>query len=54
MPCEPELVVELLLGMLIWLGKWVPGVSGLTIDRLMSAIEVFGFAGLDHSISKEV
>lgn len=51
-PCEPELIVELLLGMLIWLGKWVPGVQGLTIDRLMDAIEVFGFAGLDSSTSR--
>ena len=46
--CEPELVVELLLGMLIWLGKWVPGVNGLTYDRLMAAIEVFGFTGLAY------
>jgi TetR/AcrR family transcriptional regulator len=45
-PCEPELVVELLLGMLIWLGKWVPSVNGLTLERLMAAIEVFGFEGL--------
>ncbi len=47
--CEPELVVELLLGMLIWLGKWVPSVSGLTVDRLMAAMMVFGFEGLDRS-----
>ena len=47
-PCEPELVVELLLGMLIWLGKWVPSVNGLTLERLMAAIEVFGFEGLDR------
>ena len=46
--CEPELVVELLLGMLIWLGKWVSAVEGLTIERLMAAIEVFGFQGLDR------
>ena len=46
--CEPELVVELLLGMLIWLGKWVPSVNGLTVARLMDAIEVFGFEGLDR------
>ena len=45
--CEPELVVELLLGMLIWLGKWVPSVEGLTLERLLNAIEVFGFEGLD-------
>jgi AcrR family transcriptional regulator len=46
--CEPELVVELLLGMLIWLGKWVPSVDGLTLDRLMDSIEVFAFKGLDR------
>ena len=47
--CEPELVVELLLGMLIWLGRWVPSVPHLTLERLMDAIEVFGFKGLDCS-----
>ena len=46
--CEPELVVQLMLGMLIWLGKWVPSIEGLTVDRLMHAIEVFGFQGLEH------
>ncbi len=45
-PCEPELVVELLLGMLIWLGKWVSSMEGLTLERLMDAIEVFGLRGL--------
>jgi TetR/AcrR family transcriptional regulator len=44
--CEPELVVQLLLGMIIWLGKWVPSIRGLTLDRLMEAIETFGFRGL--------
>ena len=47
--CEPELVVQLLLGMLIWLGKWVPSIKGLTLERLMSAIETFAFQGLDAS-----
>jgi TetR/AcrR family transcriptional regulator len=47
-PCEPELVVQLLMGMLIWLGKWVPSINGLTIDRLMSAIETFSFEGLER------
>ena len=46
--CEPELVVELLLGMLIGLGRWVPSVPDLTLERLMAAIEVFGFKGLDR------
>ena len=46
--CEPELVVQLLLGMLIYLGKWVPSIDGLTVDRLMNAIENFGFRGLDR------
>ena len=46
--CEPELVVELLLGMLIWFGKWVSSVDGLTLERLMDAIEAFAFKGLAH------
>ena len=47
--CEPELVVHLLIGMLIWLGKWVPDVRGLTVDRLMVAIDAVAFRGLDQS-----
>ena len=46
--CEPELVVQLLLGMLIWLAKWVPAVEGLTVDRLMNAIDASVFRGLDR------
>jgi TetR/AcrR family transcriptional regulator len=46
--CEAELVVQLLLGMLIWLGKWVPSIDGMTVERLMNAIEVFSFQGLDR------
>lgn len=51
--CEPELIVELLLGMLIWLGKWVPSVEGLTVDRLMNAIDALVFRGLErgHTLS---
>lgn len=45
---EPELVVQLLLGMLIWLAKWVPEVDGLTVDRLMSAIDASVFRGLER------
>ncbi|MFT5590705.1 MAG: AcrR family transcriptional regulator [Bradyrhizobium sp.] len=44
---EPELVVHLLLGMLIWLSKWVPAIDSLTVDRLMSAIDAFCFRGLE-------
>ena len=45
--CEPELVVQLVLGMLIWLGRWVPSVDGMTADRLMSAIDAVTFRGLE-------
>ena len=45
-PCESSLVVQLLLGMLIWLAKWVPTVEGVTVDRLMAAIGVVGLQGL--------
>jgi TetR/AcrR family transcriptional regulator len=27
--CEPEIVVNLLLGMLIWMAKWAPSIEGL-------------------------
>lgn len=45
-PCESSLVVQLLLGMLIWLAKWVPTVEGVTVDRLMTAIGVASLHGL--------
>ncbi len=45
-PCEPQIVVQLVLGMLIWLAKWVPGVAGLTVERLMEAIQVTALDGL--------
>ena len=44
--CEASLVVQLLLGMLIWLAKWAPTVEGLTVDRLMTAIGVVSLSGL--------
>ena len=46
--CEPALVVQLFLGMLIWLGKWVPTVEDLTLERLTNAIEAFSFQGMAH------
>lgn len=47
--CESGLVVNLVLGMLIWLAKWAPAVSELTVGRLMSAIELVTFKGLSPS-----
>ena len=49
--CESDLVVQLLLGTLIWLAKWAPGVRGLTVDRLGGAIEAFAFHGLESRSS---
>ena len=46
--CEPEIVVNLLLGMLIWMAKWAPSFEGLTVDRLMNGIDAFAFRGLDR------
>ena len=46
-PCETKLVVNLMLGMLIWLAKWTGAVDGLTVDRLMTAIKAFALQGLD-------
>ena len=34
-PCESTLTVQLILGMLIWLGKWAPSIEGLTAERLL-------------------
>jgi AcrR family transcriptional regulator len=48
--CEPEFVVQLLLGMLIWLAKWAPAIRGMTVDRLMNAIDAFGFHGLERQL----
>lgn len=45
-PCEPALVVQLLVGMLIWLTKWTPGTPGLTNERLLEAIETTALQGL--------
>ena len=45
--CEVSLVVQLLLGMLIWLAKWTPSIERLTPARLMQAIDDLAFAGLD-------
>ncbi len=47
-PCETELVVQLLMGMLIWLAKWTPSVGELTVERLMQAICVVSFRGLER------
>ena len=46
-PCEPEVVVHLFIGMLVWLAKWVPSIEGMTVDRLMSAISAFSLHGLE-------
>lgn len=45
--CEVALVVQLLLGMLIWLAKWTPSIDNLTPARLMQAIDDLAIAGLD-------
>lgn len=45
--CDPQLVVQLLLGMLIWLARWTDDIRGLTADKLMEAIEAFSFHGLN-------
>lgn len=47
-PCDTELVVQFLIGMLIWLAKWAPGMKGMRVDRLMSAIDAFSFHGLEN------
>ena len=45
-PCDTRLVVQLILGMLIWLSKWVPTIEGITVDSLMEAIGITSLDGL--------
>jgi AcrR family transcriptional regulator len=45
-PCDTRLVVQLVLGMLIWLSKWVPTIEGITVDGLMQAIGITSLDGL--------
>ena len=45
--CEPQIVVQLIIGMLIWLAKWTYTIDGLTVDRLMQAIDDFSIHGLE-------
>lgn len=47
-PCDTELVVQFLIGMLIWLAKWAPGMKGMRVGRLMNAIDAFSFHGLEN------
>lgn len=46
-PCETRLVVQLLIGMLVWLAKWVPAIKHITARRLMDAIGAFSLHGLE-------
>jgi AcrR family transcriptional regulator len=52
--CEPKIVVQLLLGMLIWLAKWVPSIEKMTFDRLMDSINVASLNGLFRSKARPV
>ena len=45
-PCEPELVVQLLLGMFIWLAKWVPAAGTPSPERMTAAVEACVLRGL--------
>ena len=45
-PCDPRLIVQLILGMLIWLSRWVPTIEQITVDDLMEAIGIVCLDGL--------
>jgi AcrR family transcriptional regulator len=47
-PCDTEVVVQFLIGMLIWLAKWAPGMKRMRVGRLMNAIDAFSFHGLEN------
>lgn len=49
-PCETRVVVQLILGMLIWLAKWVPSMKSLTADSLLDALKLFGLQGLRRDL----
>lgn len=48
---ETRLVVQLLLGMLIWLAKWVPAIDGLSPERLLQAMDDVALRGLQAAPS---
>ena len=48
--CEAALVVQLMLGMIIWLAKWTPQIGDLTIERLEASINAFAFHGLESRL----
>lgn len=45
-PCEPKIVVQLVIGMLIWLAKWVPTIQDISVSRLLAAIKVASLNGI--------
>lgn len=45
-PCEANLTVQLILGMLIWLGKWAPSIEGLTAERLLASLSPLVVRGI--------
>lgn len=45
-PCDTRLIVQLISGMLIWLAKWVPTVSGMSAVGLIEALRMFSLQGL--------
>ncbi len=46
-PCDTQLVAQLLIGMLIWLAKWTATIDNMTVDRLMDAIAIASLNGLE-------
>ncbi len=46
-PCETQLVAQLIIGMLIWLAKWTSTIDNMTVDRLMDAISIASLNGLE-------
>ena len=38
--------MQMLLGMLIWLAKWVPSIKDVTPERLMAAMGMLSLEGL--------
>lgn len=49
MPCEMKLVINLILEMMVWFGKWVRSIEDITTERMMDAIRIFTLNGIETS-----
>ncbi|WCL53855.1 TetR/AcrR family transcriptional regulator [Gimibacter soli] len=46
-PCDTRIAAQLIIGMVIWLAKWIPAVEGLTVESLEGTIVTMMLGGLE-------